>query len=243
MELAAIEVPDNALVNPVAGAKVDLETPSVPVLVGEVYSGSDTIALVADTTREGIAVHGAMADQLAVDGLKNVELTTLGPAAVVSNGIAEHPPSGPDTLLAARVIAAKAKKGFDTGELASLRSEGVLGFNTARGPAAAVSPGNNLEGVATAQLDVAGIALVDFKLIVDTEVASYDVPVTLVGKAAAVATEVVLPDTVETTILGSVPGTGESTEGQDRRDETSLDHVHCMEIRRYDSSRWGISKI
>lgn len=224
VELAAVEIPDNALVNPFSGAEVDLQAPSVPVLVGEVDRVANTVALVADTAGVNVTVHGTVADELTVDILHDVKLTTARPGNAVADTVTQHPPRRPDALLAVAAIGAKAQQSLDAGKLAALWCEDVLGLDTARGPAVTLAPWYQLCRVAAAKLDVARVALVGLQLIVHPEVAVNNVPVALVGERATATGKRLLPDSVESSILWSVPGAGEGREGQKRCKCRYLDH-------------------
>lgn len=184
VELLSIHIPGDGLVLPVARTAVDLNTPVVPVLVGDANGGSDTETLIADASREHIAVQCAVAGQLAVDRLKNINLTTPWPGGSVSDGVSQHPESRPDTLLVARVVAAEADGRLNSGQLAGLRSEDVFALHSAGAPAArvgAVPPWNKLKSTAAAELSVPGAGGVGLKLVVDAKVAVDDVPVAPVG--------------------------------------------------------------
>lgn len=144
VELVAVEVPDNALIQPVARTAIDLETPCLPVLVGDTNSVTDSVTLVADAARVDVAVDGTVTSELAVDLLHDIKLTTSGPVGTMTDRVTEHPESRPDTLLVVDAIATEADGGFDTGQAAIPGSKDILAFNAARAPAVTLAPWDNL---------------------------------------------------------------------------------------------------
>lgn len=224
MELSAVEVPDDALVEPVAVAEINLDTPILPVLVGESDAVTDSVTLVTDTTGVDVTVSSTVAGELAIDGLEDIELTTAGPLDSMADRVTEHPEGRPDALLVARVVCAEADLSLGASQAAALGGEGVLGLDAARGVLAVLVPWYNLESVAAAQLDVVSAGAVVFQLAVDAQVAGDEVPVVAVGRCAAAAGKVVLPDTVEALIAGSLPGRTDGSKGKEGRNKTISNH-------------------
>lgn len=221
-----VHVPVDALVDPVAIAAVNLESPVVPILVRDANGGTETGSLIADTAGVLVAVGGAIAGQTTVNSLHNIELTAGGPGGAVADGVTQRPPRGPDTLLVVGAVATEAQLGFDTGDLAWLGGPDVVGLETARSPAAAntvVAPWDDLEGIASAELDVTAAGGVGLELAIDVALAVDDVPVSLVGGRAATAGEAVGPDEGIAAVLGRSPGGDRRREG-DEGDERVGEH-------------------
>lgn len=163
LEDVAVERPLQGLRGPVPVAQVPLEPPDVPPLVRDPDRGPDPRRLVADAARVDVAVDRAVPDELPVDRLHDVELAGGGPARAEPQGLAQQPERGPEPLLGARVVAAEAQLGLDARHAAVARRKDVLALDAARGPAvggAAVAPGDELEGVAARDLEVAGAGCV-----------------------------------------------------------------------------------
>lgn len=218
-ELAAVQEPGDGLIPPGALASVNVDAVDVPAVVGDTSVATDTTTFVTDTAGVDVAVDGSKGGQLAADLLEDVDLTAAGPGDVVTDRVSQHPEGGPDALLLVGGGGAHAELGFDSGELVGLGGEGVLGLDTARGPSslgATVPPGNELEGLAAAELDVAALGRVRLPLVVDVHELVDDVPVVAVGLGATVSVEVVLPDEVQPIVLGSLVGEGGADGGEER---------------------------
>src|SRR5689334_21962371 len=89
VKLLVVHVPSDALTCPVARRPIPNDAPALPLLVGDLHRRAAASRLVAHSTRVLIAVHSSVSRQLAVDGLKNIELTTPRPSGPVSNGVAQ----------------------------------------------------------------------------------------------------------------------------------------------------------
>lgn len=198
--LGTIEEEGDALGLPAARRTIDLDTPGVEVGVGTVDVGAatDTVTLVADTAGVDIAVDGSVTNRLVVDNLHDVDLTASRPATTSTDGVTQHPESGPHALLVARSVVTEANGSLDSGHPASIGGEGVGRLETTRGPAAAVVPGDNLESVSTTELNILGAGGVGLLLAVDVQVTGDDVPVASVGRRTAISSEGVGPNKVVT---------------------------------------------
>lgn len=198
--LSTIEEPGDGLGLPAAGRTVDLDTPSVEVVVAAVDGSvaSNTITLVADTAGRHIAVDGSVASRQVIDHLHDIDLTTSGPAATGTDRVTQHPESGPHALLVALSVVTEANGSLDSGHSASTGSESVGRLKTTRGPAAAVVPGDKLKSVSTTELNILGAGRIGLLLVVDAQVTSDDVPVARVGRSTAISGEGVGPNKVVT---------------------------------------------
>lgn len=184
MELDPVHVPGDLGSPPVARGTIPLNPPRVPVLVRHADVASLAVRLVARAAGIAAAVHGAVPPQVAVDGLQDVKLTAGGPATAVAELVAEKPEGRPDTSLLVGGVAAKADVGLGDGLLARGGRKGVGGLDTAGDPVAVavlLAPGDDLEGVATADLDGSGGGRIRLELVVDVELAVDDIPAARVG--------------------------------------------------------------
>lgn len=218
VELVAIKVPGDLLVDPVAVGAVNVHTPCVPALIGDASATTDTGSLIADAAGIDVTVDGSVTSQLPIDSLHDIDLATRGPASTSAESISEHPEGWPDALLSAGGAVAESKLAFETGNPAVLGSEGILALHTAGSPSLSlgrVPPGNQLERVASADLDVPVGAGIDLQLVVNAQVAGDDVPVALVGGGTRSAREGVLPDAGEARVGWRVPGGSHAGKGKD----------------------------
>lgn len=179
MKLTAVHVPGNGIPPPVVAGAVDDNLPGVKVVVRD----GDLVCPAGPRVRIAVplAVGGAVAPHIAVDLLHDVELAAGRPARAtwLSDRVSQQPESRPDAFLGRSRVLSKADGGLDDGALACLRSEGVPRLKPARGPTHAsciLSPGNNLERVSTAELDVASAAAKVLPLVVGYIVVVANVP-------------------------------------------------------------------
>lgn len=197
VEEGAVEIPLDGLRLPVVGRAVDLESPGVEaVVLGNGNALPEPRRLVARTAASVVAVGGAVARQLAVDLLKDVELAAERPGRAVAHGVAQHPEGGPHALLGVEGAGAATQSGLDLHGLAGSRSPGLDGFDAGRGPFAGGSLlRDELEGLAARELHV-GVGLgVSLELLVVVEVGD-DGPLGEVDHVALLANKGLLPDEV-----------------------------------------------
>lgn len=213
VKLLAIDKPRNRLLLPVLGAAVELQAPRCESIAIKADGRADTVALITNTTRGPVTVHGSVASGLAVDGLEDIELTAERPVCAVADRVAEHPKGGPDALLAAD--GGEVNRGLDTGEFVVGGGEGVLALETARRPPVVLVARDDLERLGLADADVVGAPGVHLELVVDAEVARDDVPVALVRKGAFLAAKIALPLQVEVGVGWGLLGKDSGHNGQD----------------------------
>jgi hypothetical protein len=115
------------------------------------------------------AVRGAVGRRQAVDRLHDVQLAAQRPRRAVVDSVAEHPEGGPEALFLGGGVVAEAEGGFELGELARGRGEGVLGFDAGRGPFAVLVERDELDGVAARELEVGVGGGVGLEFVVDVE--------------------------------------------------------------------------
>lgn len=87
VEGGSVKQPVDALLLPVSGPPVHDDGPGVEAVVGNGNSLSETLGLVAGTAALVAAVDGAVAGEVTVDALKDVELTTEGPLGAPTHGV------------------------------------------------------------------------------------------------------------------------------------------------------------
>lgn len=197
MEEDAIEVPLNRLRLPVVGRAVNLESPGVKVVVlGNGNALAQARRLVTRTAASVVAVGGAVAGQLAVDLLKDVELSAERPGSAVTHGVAQHPEGGPHALLGVEGAGATTQSSLNLHGFAGSWSPRLDGFNAGRGPFAGLSLlRNELKSLAAGELHV-GVGLgVSLELLVVVEVGD-DGPLGEVDHVALLAHKGLLPDEV-----------------------------------------------
>lgn len=197
VEESAVEVPLDGLRLPVIRRAVDLESPGVEVVVlGNGNALAQARGLVARTAAGVVAVGGAVAGQLAVDLLKDVELSAERPGSAVAHGVTEHPEGGPHALLGVEGAGATTQSSLNLHGLAGSWSPGLDGFDAGRGPFAGLSLlRDELESLAARELHV-GIGLgVSLELLVVVEVGD-DGPLGEVNHVALLANKGLLPDEV-----------------------------------------------
>lgn len=197
MEESAVEVPLDRLRLPVVGRAVDLESPGVKVVVlGNGNALPQARRLVARTAASVIAVGSAVAGQLAVNLLKDVELSAERPGSAVTHGVAEHPEGWPHALLGVEGAGAATQSSLNLHGLARSWSPRLDGFDTGRGPFAGLSLlGDELESLAAGELHV-GVGLgVSLELLVVVEVGD-DGPLGEVNHVALLADKSLLPDEI-----------------------------------------------
>lgn len=220
VERCAVEKPGDLLVLPAGGTSVDNHRPGVEVIVGDVNSLAESMGFVAGATALMSTVDSTKARHVAVDSLKDVDLTTTRPPSTMTEGIAEHPKGRPHALLTGRV--AHSNAGLDTESLVLVCVPCLLGLETSRGPVAlAVPPGNELECIAARELDVLVGSAVHLKFVVGVDVESR-VPVITLGSAALATSELVLPEQLESGTGGSTGGGGQR--GQGGEDGEEVEH-------------------
>lgn len=170
----SIHGPLNDLLRPVIAAPIDLDGPGVkPIPSRDTRRASLALGLVADTTGKHATMRRAVAGELAVDLLEDVEFTTLGPRGALVDAVAQHPEGRPDALLLG--VVSESDGSFHLHYLAGGRRECGAGLDAAGCPLAVVFPGNELDGAATGELDVPVGGGVDLYLVVGVNVLC-DVP-------------------------------------------------------------------
>lgn len=197
MEEDAIEVPLDRLRLPVVGRAVDLESPGVKVVI--LRNGNalpQTRRLVARAATSVVAVGGAVAGQLAVNLLKDVELSAEWPRGAVTHGVAEHPEGRPHALLGVKGAGAATQSSLNLHGFAGGWSPGLDGFDAGGSPFAGLSLlRDELESLAAGELHV-GVGLgVSLELLVVVEVGD-DGPLGEVNHVALLADKSLLPDEV-----------------------------------------------
>lgn len=135
MELLSIHEPGDGLISPTALGAVELNSPSMPILIWDTDSSTDAGAFVANATRVNITVRSSVSGQLAVDSLHDIKLATRWPATAVTEDVSEHPKGRPNSLFVVGRARAKSEVGLGSCDLACLGGEDIFAFNTARGPA------------------------------------------------------------------------------------------------------------
>lgn len=180
MELGAVEVPGEGLAGPDAGAAVPDGAPRVPALVGHADGAADAVGLVARAARVHVAVDGAVARQLPVDRLHDVDLAAPRPRHAVAHRVPQQPERRPDALLVVDAVVAEAEARLCHGPRAGRRRERVRGLDARRCPLpAAVLARHDLHGGSAAELQVLARRRVGLPLVVDFEAGDY-VPVVAV---------------------------------------------------------------
>lgn len=193
MERLAVHAPLDGLGAPVARSTVDVKRPGVESVIGDGDRLATARGSVANTTLLLSAVDSAVTLHVAIDLLKDVELTAHGPVGALPHGIAQHPESRPHAL-PLRTLA-HADAGLPPEALTRLGIPRLLSLDAAGRPVARVGvlPGHELQGVAARELDVAVVGRVALVLAVGVDVEGHG-PLVEVGVAAAAAFKGVLPD-------------------------------------------------
>lgn len=216
VEERAIHEPLDSLRLPVVGSTVDLEGPGVELVV--LWNGdalSKARGLVASTTTNMVTVGSAVACQLAIDLLKDVELSTEWPGSAGAHRLAQHPKGRPHALLLVDFAAAAAESGLDLHDFSGCRGPGLDRLDTRRGPLPVGSLlRDELEGLATRQLHVGAGLSVSLELLVVVDVGD-DVPLGQVDHAALVTDKGLLPDHVHALNIGGESGSGGQGQGEE----------------------------
>lgn len=216
VEERAIHEPLDCLGLPVVGSTVDLEGPGVELVV--LWNGnalSKARGLVASTTTNVVTVGSAVARQLAIDLLKDVELSAKRPGSAGAHRLTQHPKGRPHALLLVDVAAAASKSSLDLHDSPRCRGPGLNRLNTRRGP---LPLGrllrNELEGLATRQLHVGAGLSVSLELLVVVDVGD-DVPLGQIDHAALFTDKGLLPDHVHALNIGGESSSGGQGQGED----------------------------
>lgn len=126
VEQLAVHVPGNGLGLPGRRGAVPDDAPRMPRLIRDGDASPKAIGLVADAARVDVAVGGAVARQLAIDGLEDVKFTALGPWGSRADRVAQDPESRPDPLFGRGRVAAEPDIGLGERELPRTGREDVL---------------------------------------------------------------------------------------------------------------------
>jgi hypothetical protein len=216
----AVQEPGDGLSLPVVGGAVDDNAPAVELAVGDANRAAKTRGLVADAPLGLAAMDGSMALRDTIHLFHDINLSTHRPIRAVPHGIAQKPEGGPQPL--AVCVGAHAEGGLDTHQLAGLGCEGVLGLDAARGPSTVVVlPGDQLEGLAAGQLDVAVGVGVLLALVVGVGVEG-NVPLAGVGSTACAAVKGLLPGEMEAIEGWRLDGRGQGGGQQGAIEERGL---------------------
>jgi hypothetical protein len=203
VELHFVQVPGDGLGLPASRRAVKVQTPGMPRVVG------DRDGLLISVERAAVAtvtaVRRAVGEVLAVHLLHDVELTALRPGHVRGAArVAKEPEGGPDALLVGGGVAADSELGLGASLLARSRGEGVNTLNTTRCPFRAVRVaavlGNQLQGLATAELHVVNVVRVSLQLAVLAEIFVDNGPFGCIGASVGAAREIVIPHETEARI-------------------------------------------
>lgn len=131
VEELAIHEPLDSLRLPVVGCTVDLEGPSVELVVLRYGNAlAQARGLVASTTTNVVAVGGTVARQLAIDLLEDVELSAERPGSAGAHGLAEHPEGWPHALLLVKGAVAATESSLDLHDFSRDRGPGLDRLDT-----------------------------------------------------------------------------------------------------------------
>jgi hypothetical protein len=124
VEPDTVDVPSDVLLTPVGTQAVDVDAVDMESVVGEGGGVDKPDRLIASAAGVSVAVDNPVDGWLAVDVLKDVNLTASRPQDALSVAVAEEPEGRPETLLIRCGVAGDTERCYDADDLAGRGSNG-----------------------------------------------------------------------------------------------------------------------